>query len=108
MSNFLFSGMGDNQSSFVTMLLIYAVIIIGFYFIFIRPQNKKKKQEEEMRNNLKIGDEITTIGGIVGKIVSIKDDTNSIVIETGIDRSKINIKKWALASRNTAGEPESK
>ena len=109
MLNTLFSGMGaDGSYNFVTVILVYAVIFIGFYFIFFRPNQKKKKQEETMRNELKIGDEITTIGGIMGKVVSIKDETDSIVIETGIDRSKVNIRKWAIAEVNNLKVAEKK
>lgn len=88
----------DKNGSAVTMILLYAVVIGGLWFFMIRPQSKKKKQEDSMRNNLEIGDEVTTIGGIIGKIVNIKDDTDTLVIETGVDRSKIRIKRWAIAS----------
>ena len=67
----------------VIMLLVYAVFIVALYFIFFRPQSKKKKKEQEMRKNAQVGDEITTIGGICGRIVAVKDETDSIVIETG-------------------------
>ncbi len=100
-------GMGGS-SSFITMILIYAVLIGGLYFLFFRPQNKKKKKEEQMRQNLQIGDDITTIGGIMGKVVSVKDETDSIVIETGIDRSKVRIRRWAVASCDTVHEDEQK
>ena len=91
----------DNASMW-TMILLYALIIAVFYFILIRPQSKQKKKEEEMRNNLEIGDTIVTIGGIVGRVVSIKDD--DIVIETGADRNKMKIKKWAIGSNETPHE----
>lgn len=90
---------GDyDGGSLITILLVYAVIFGGFYLILFRPQKKKKQQEDEMRNNLQIGNEITTIGGIVGKIISIKDESDSVIIETGTDRSKIRIKKWAVST----------
>lgn len=88
----------DKNGSTITMILLYAVVIGGLWFFMIRPQSKKKKQEDSMRNNLEIGDEVTTIGGIIGKIVNIKDDTDTLIIETGVDRSKIKIKRWAIAS----------
>ena len=69
MSN-MFSGTGAMGNLFST-LAIYAVIIGGMYFLLFRPQQKKKKQEDEMRQNVKIGDEIVTIGGIVGKVIKI-------------------------------------
>ncbi|NBK77113.1 preprotein translocase subunit YajC [bacterium D16-76] len=90
----------------MVVLLIYAVFIVGMYFIFFRPQNKKKKKEAEMRNNAQVGDEITTIGGICGRIVAIKEDTESIVIETGSDKAKMRIKRWAIGSVDTVHEEE--
>lgn len=84
----------------IQMILMMVVIVVAFYFFLIRPQSKKQKEEENMRKNLEIGDEITTIGGIVGRVVSINDDTDSMVIETGADRTKIRLKKWALSSVN--------
>lgn len=97
-------GMEGNQL-WITVLL-YAVIFGGLYFVLMRPQQKKKKQEDEMRKSLQIGDEITTIGGIVGKIVSIKNDSDSVIIETSIDRSKLHIKNWAIAGKNNANVNE--
>ena len=85
-------------------ILIMVVLLIGMYFLMIRPSTKRKKQEDEMRNNIKIGDEITTIGGIVGRVVAVKDENESFIIETGVDRNKIKIKKWAIASCNTSKE----
>ena len=93
------------NSSMVFMLL--AMIAI-FYFLMIRPENKKKKKTEEMRNNLSLGDEITTIGGITGKIVQVTEDT--ITFETGEDRVRIQVKKWAISTtaKMEAAEAESK
>ena len=82
------------------------VVIIVFYFMLIRPQQKKDKEDRAMRENLEIGDEIITAGGIVGLVVSIKEDT--VVIETGSDRSKIRIAKWAVAQNVTAKEKAGK
>ncbi|MDL2273169.1 preprotein translocase subunit YajC [Oscillospiraceae bacterium OttesenSCG-928-G22] len=72
-------------------------IIIIFYFFLIRPENKRKKQITAMRNELMVGDQITTIGGIVGTIINIKDDM--LTIESGGDRSKIQLAKWAVSSK---------
>ncbi len=81
--------------------IIMIIIMLGvFYFLMIRPENKKKKQVEEMRSNLKKGDEITTIGGVIGTIVNIKDD--NIVIEVGEDRVRLEFSKWAVSTNNTA------
>lgn len=97
-----FAFTGDNGGSMWTMIILYGLIIAVFYFILIRPQSKQKKKEEEMRNNLEIGDTIVTIGGIIGRVVSVKDD--DIVIETGADRNKMKIKKWAIGSNETHHE----
>ena len=70
------------------------------------PQSKKKKKEQEMRKNAQVGDEITTIGGICGRIVAVKDEVDSIVIETGSDRSKMLIKRWAIGSVDTVHEDD--
>ena len=67
---------------------------------------KKKKKEQEMRKNAQVGDEITTIGGICGRIVAVKDEVDSIVIETGSDRSKMLIKRWAIGSVDTVHEDD--
>ena len=75
------------------------VMIAVFYFLLIRPENKRKKQAEEMRNSLKVGDDITTIGGITGTICAVKDKT--IVVETGADRVRIEFAKWAVSSKGT-------
>lgn len=86
----------------IWLIIVYMVVIIGgMYFFLIRPNKKKKKQEDDMRKNLQIGDEITTIGGIIGRIVSIKEETDSVVLETGSDRNKVRIKRWAIASCDT-------
>ena len=77
------------------------ILVIAMYFILIRPQSKKKKKEEAMRKGVRIGDEITTIGGICGRVISIKDETDTLVIETGIDRDKVRIKRWAVGSVDT-------
>lgn len=75
------------------------LIIVVFYFFLIRPQQKQTKEANKMRASLEVGDDIITIGGIVGIIVSIKDDT--LVIETGSDRSKIRVTRWAIQQKIT-------
>ena len=95
------SGNGDVLSSIISYAPI-VIVIIAFYFVLIRPQQKKDKEDKAMRENLDIGDEIVTAGGIIGRIVSIKDDT--LVIETGSDRSKIRITIWAVSQNLTAAE----
>ena len=84
------------------MLIMLVGMVALMYFMMIRPQKKKQKEEQAMRDNLQSGDEITTIGGIIGRIVTVKDDT--IVIETGSDRVKIKFKKYAIQTNHTANE----
>ena len=92
-------------STVSTIIMVVALIAI-FYFLLIRPENKKKKQTTEMRNSLKVGDKITTIGGIQGTICHIKDET--LVIETGADRVRIEFTRWAISSNDSAPKPEGK
>ncbi len=85
-------------------LVMIAVFILVFYFFGIRPQKKQEREAAEMRNSLMVGDEITTIGGIIGKIVSIKDQT--MVIETTRDHTRIRLLKSAVRSVDVrVGEP---
>lgn len=88
----------DNIISYAPIIIIF----IAFYFVLIRPQQKKDKEDRAMRENLEVGDEITTAGGIIGRVVSIKDDT--LLIETGSDRNKIRITKWAVSQNLSATE----
>ena len=81
---------GSTISTFVML----AVLFVVFYFIMYRPQKKQEKETANMRNNLQVGDEITTIGGIIGKIISIKEET--VLLETSADRTKIRILKSAV------------
>lgn len=90
-----------NSSTLTPLLLILGMFVLT-YFISIRPQKKRQKEEQQLRENLQIGDEITTIGGIMGRIVTIKED--SIIIETGADRVKMRVMRWAVQTNNTATE----
>lgn len=87
------------------MIAIYVAIFAAMYFLLIRPNSKKRKAEEEMKKSITIGDDVTTIGGIIGKIVAIKDDEDAYIIETGTDRAKIKIKKWGISSVNNKPDP---
>ena len=100
MNNILLAEGQQGAGGIITMILLYGVMFGALYFILFRPQSKKRKKEEKMRQNLQIGDDVTTIGGIMGKIISIKEETDSFVIETGIG-SKIRVKRWAIASCDT-------
>ena len=86
--------------SMLTMILPLILVIGVFYFMMIRPENKRKKEAEEMRSSVKEGDEITTIGGIVGTVVNVKED--KFVIETSSDRVRVELAKWALSTNETA------
>ncbi|MBE6766031.1 MAG: preprotein translocase subunit YajC [Ruminococcaceae bacterium] len=103
------SGAGAGSSSSVApqsaagsiwvMVAYVAILGLAMYFLLIRPNKKKKKQEQALRDGLQVGDEIITIGGFYGRIMSIKDD--SIVIESLGDRSKQRIAKWAIQQNLT-------
>ena len=90
---------GMGMSSTIIMLVEMLAVM---YFMLIRPENKRKKEAEAMRSSLKVGDKITTIGGVVGKVVDIKDD--KFVIESGADQVRIEFAKWALSTNETAAE----
>ena len=83
-----------NMLGTVVMLVVMLAI---FYFMLIRPENKKKKELAKMRSELAVGDEITTIGGIIGTICAVKEE--SIVIETSADRVRIEFAKWAISTK---------
>ena len=91
----LSSNTNATTSGYLLTFLPLALILVFFYFFIIKPQKKQEKQDKEMRENLDVGDEIITNSGIVGIVTQVKDDT--VVIETGGDRSKIRIMKWAIA-----------
>lgn len=81
---------------YMTIIMLVVMIAI-FYFMLIRPENKRKKEAEQMRSSLQVGDVITSIGGIVGTVCAVKE--NTIVIETGADRVRIEFTKWAVSSK---------
>ena len=84
-----------------TIVMMVAMLGI-FYFMLIRPENKRKKEAEQMRSSVRKGDKITTIGGIIGTVVDVKE--NNIVIETSADQVRIEFAKWAISSNETAAE----
>ena len=99
--NTLLAAEGGGGGIWMTVGMI-AVIIIVFYFFGMRPQKKQEQAAQQMRNNLAVGDEITTIGGIIGKIVSIKEET--LVLETSHDRTRIRILKTAVSRVDVKAE----
>ena len=92
----------SNSVNAITTLVMIVAMIAVFYFFMYRPQKKQEKESNDMRNNLKVGDEITTIGGIIGKIVSIKDET--VLIETSNERNKIRILRTAVRNVDVHAE----
>ena len=82
------------------MIIMIVLMLAMLYFFMVRPENKRKKEAQNLRDSLKVGDVITTIGGIVGTICKV--DENTIVIETSADRVRIEFTKWAVSSKNVA------
>ena len=100
MFHFLTNAAGTvGMSSSIVMLVVMLAV---FYFMLIRPENKRKKEAEQMRSSVKNGDKITTIGGIVGTVVNVKE--NNLVVETGADQVRVEIAKWAMSTNETAAE----
>lgn len=93
---------GAGGASAASSIIMLVVLIAVFYFFMIRPENKRKKKLEQMRSELGVGDKITTIGGMVGKIVDISGDL--ITFETGEDRVRIQVTKWAISTNNIQKE----
>ena len=107
--NFQFLTLADNNNgglNIIWIVLVYAVLFGAMYLIFIRPNRKKQKEEQKMRENLQIGDEIVTIGGIYGRVISLKEDT--IIIESKADHSKMTIARWALQQNLTVHDTPAK
>ncbi len=100
-------GTGMGGLGIGTIVIYFVVIVLVFYFFMIRPEKKRKKKNEEMRNSLVVGNNITTIGGMVGKIVNVSGDF--VTFETGEDRVRIKIAKWGISSvGKDAEEPDEK
>jgi len=97
---------GDTAGKFDVLGFLLPIAIIGgiFYFILYRPQKKQEKTVNAMRNSIKVGDEISTNGGIYGKVLSIKDDF--LIIESGSDKTKLKIAKWAVRAVEVSAEDE--
>ncbi len=88
------SSMDANTMSNISMIAMLVIMFAVMYFLLYRPQKKQQKKDAEMRNSLEIGDEVTTIGGIVGRVIALKEDT--FVLETGSDRTKIRFRRAAV------------
>ena len=98
MAHFLTGTAGGGMTSLIMIVAMIAV----FYFLMIRPENKRKKEAEQMRSAVKNGDQVTTIGGIIGTVVDVKGD--KFVMETSADQVRIELAKWAISSNETAAE----
>jgi len=90
---------GNSVGNMLSMFLPLILMFVLLYFFMIRPQKKRDKEIQNMRSSLQIGDEVVTTGGIIGIVASLKGDT--VVIETGSDRSKVRLARWAIAQNNT-------
>ena len=101
MQNFLTTTAASGAGLGSTVIMLVLMLAV-FYFMLIRPENKRKKEAEQMRSSVKTGDRITTIGGIMGTVVHVKEDR--VVLETGADQVRIEIAKWAISSNDTADE----
>ena len=93
---------GEGGGSMLGTILMLVVMVAVFYFLLIRPENKRKKEAEQLRSNVKVGDQVTTIGGIIGTVVSVKDE--KFVMETSADQVRIELAKWAISTNDTAAE----
>lgn len=89
----------QEYGAIIVNFLPIVLLIVIFYFFLVRPQKKRDKAEKEMRSSIQVGDDISTIGGIIGRVVSIKDDV--MVIESSSDRSKIKLYRWAIRGKET-------
>ncbi len=94
--NVLSGTSGSGAAGSMSSILFLVIILVVFYFFLIRPENKRKKKLNDMRNSIELGDEIVTIGGIMGKVVQVTEDT--ITFETGEDRVRLQVTKWAISS----------
>ena len=92
---------GGDMTGLITLGMM-AIVFVAFYFFAIRPQRTQEKETNAMRNNLTVGDEVTTIGGIIGKVISIKEET--CVIETSRDLTRIRILKSAISRVDVKAE----
>ncbi len=90
----------NNYGEILGTLVPFILMVAIFYFLLIRPQRKRDKAERDMRNSIQVGDEISTIGGFIGKVVSMKDET--LVIETSADRTKLKLYRWAIRGKEAA------
>ncbi len=94
------AGGGDLISMFLPVILIFVV----FYFFLIRPEKKRKKEIDSMRSSIKVGDKVTTIGGIIGTVTYVNNDDDVIAIKTGIDGAELRFARWAIGTKEQVAE----
>ena len=104
MSNFLLTAASNDPNSLLWSILPMVAIFGLMHLMVLRPQKKKEKKQQEMRANVEIGDEIVTAGGVIGRVISLRDD--NVMIETGSDRTKLRIARWAIQINNTIHDSE--
>lgn len=92
----------SGTASMLSLIIPIVAMVLVFYFLIIRPEKKRTKEMQDMLNNIQVADEVITNGGIIGRVVSVKEDT--VLIETGSDRNKIRVLKSAIAKNNTVHE----
>ena len=112
MMNFLFltgeaaaNGAQTQEGSIFSMLLPIILIFAVFYFMLIRPEKKRKKEVDSMRNSIKVGDKVTTIGGIIGVVTYVNNDEDVVAIKSGIDGAELRFARWAIGTKVAAEEP---
>lgn len=93
---------GNTFGVLIQLVLPLVAMVAIFYFLIIRPEKKRNKEMQDMLNNLQVADEVITNGGIIGRVISVKEDT--VLIETGSDRTKIRVVRSAIAKNNTVHE----
>lgn len=94
----------QSGTNIIFVIVLYAALFGLLYLFLIRPKSKRQKQDQKLRDNLEIGDEITTIGGIMGRVIAIREDEDAIIIETGSDRVKMKLKRWSISTVDTEKE----
>lgn len=94
----------ESGTNILFIIVLYAALFGLLYLFLIRPKSKRQKQDQKLRDNLEIGDEITTIGGIMGRVIAIREDEDAIIIETGSDRVKMKLKRWSISTVDTEKE----
>ena len=106
LSTYLFQTTASNSGGGYYQIILLVGLLVLMYFMLIRPQQKRQKEEQKLRDSIQVGDEIVTIGGICGKVVSVKED--SMIIETGSDKNKLRMMKWAVQQNLSAPPPVKK